>query len=125
VKVNIRVTGIGFVASSILWTTGVQYAALCQENAPNFYDVVQENFANWDRDKDGTLTGKEILRVFKSTHCTGSAAAAIAVLQRKETAHSSKNESLESFTLDQIMQMREQNRPRRDKNQMQFNECLK
>jgi len=92
---------------------------------PDFYATVQDNFAKWDTNNDGSLSSDEILAAFANPDYHGRAAAAIAVLQKLETRHVGHHEETESFTLDQILQMRDQAKNGHDKNEATFKNYLK
>lgn len=56
--------------------------AAAKATAPKFLDVVKENFAAWDRDKNAELSGDEIELAVHNPAVKGHAAAAAAALRR-------------------------------------------
>jgi len=86
---------------------------------------MEEMFPKWDRNHDGILGPREIKTAFQSQNTTGRAAAAIAVLQRIESRHFGHHEELESFTLEQIMDMANKENPHHKGTKKTFESGLK
>jgi hypothetical protein len=114
-----------FTASAVAIAFVLQNAGLCKDFQPSFYEVVQQNFNKWDLNHDGMLDSQEIQKAFKNPKYTGDAAAAISVLKKIETSHFHEHEPLQSFTLEQILEMQNKGNPRRKKNKKVFENTLK
>jgi len=70
--------------SLVAWLSFLSYTALlvAADASPTFTDVVNKNFAQWDKNSDGELSLEEINKAVIDPHVKGHEAAAVAALRR-------------------------------------------
>jgi hypothetical protein len=73
---------VGFALLVALVVVGLGLSAVGAENGPTFRQVVEQNFAKWDQNHDGTLSATEIDSLVKDPKVTGAEAAAVAAIHR-------------------------------------------
>ncbi len=102
---QLQIVLIGMFAA-VLHSTAVP-PVLANEGDPThgFFEVLKRNFANWDLNHDGTLTGDEIAEDLQDPNIKGNDAAALASLKVQERLDVRKEKHFDNFTMSEIDQL--------------------
>ncbi|MBX9689420.1 MAG: hypothetical protein K2X27_22110 [Candidatus Obscuribacterales bacterium] len=94
-----------FAFLSVLFCDKIPPADAASKDS-DFFDVVSANFAVWDLNRDGILSGNEIARALQDPACRGKAAAALAALKTQERLDMRKDNRFSDFTLKEFEDLR-------------------